>query len=200
MYQLEVKAVLVAQRFPASEGWSTIVDVDGMERGRGGNHPTDKLARVDIAYKRLEKLGSTLTGKHPKYQRVDIIAEHPSHGIVIVEVEGNASRQKEQAMYAALGQLIISMRFDSVAVSYAIAVPDDPEWRRQLEKIPLSVLAKLKIQIFFVDANKVSEYPDADDVTDRCLLGDETADVLPAGAVDDLAEFLGTIKRDQQAR
>jgi len=121
MYQLEVKATLVEQHFPVSEGWSVTVDVDAMERARGGTHPAGKRARVDTAYERLRQLGVTLGKKHPIYGRADIVAEHATRGTVVIEVEGNAARQREQAMYAAIGQLLVSMKHDRENVTYAIA-------------------------------------------------------------------------------
>ena len=190
MYQLEVKAALVAHQFPTRDGWSVTVDVDTMERAIGGTHPADKRARADAAYSRLENLGVTLGRKHPLYRRADIVAEHAQHGTVVVEVEGSSRRQREQAMYAAIGQLVVSMRHDSASVSYAIAVPEELEWRRQIQKLPLLVLARLKVRVFFVDTESVTRFPDETDVTERLLLGDETGDVLPDGADAELDDYL----------
>src|SRR5688572_23636523 len=39
MYQLEVKASLVAAVFPPSQGWTVCVDIDSMERCNRGVHP-----------------------------------------------------------------------------------------------------------------------------------------------------------------
>ncbi|MDP1780176.1 MAG: hypothetical protein Q8K73_07870, partial [Anaerolineales bacterium] len=104
MYQLEVKRWLVEYRFPPSEGWKVYVDIDSMERANGGQHKPDKKVHAEDAEKALVVLGVTI-GSHPNYGRADIVAEHPKHGIYIVEVEGTSSRQKEQAVYSALGQL-----------------------------------------------------------------------------------------------
>jgi len=43
----------------------------------------------------------------------------------VIEVEGDSSRQKEQAMYSALGQIVLSMGDSSSEVAYALAVPDE---------------------------------------------------------------------------
>lgn len=159
MYQLEVKAALIAQKFRPGDGWSVTVDVDAMERAIGGTHPDDKLSRASAAYARLEALKVVLGTKHALYNRADIVAKHDLYGTFVVEVEGSSARQREQAMYAAIGQLLVAMRHDSTSVSYAIAVPEEPEWRRQIEKLPLQVLAKLKLRVFLVNAESVSEFP-----------------------------------------
>ena len=44
VYQLEVKRWLVAYRFPPSRGWQTRVDIDAMERAKGGQHRPDKAS------------------------------------------------------------------------------------------------------------------------------------------------------------
>ena len=109
MYQLEVKATLIASLFQKSDGWSVTADIDAMERAKGGRHPPDKLKRVQAADVQLSKLDVTL-GSHPKFGRADVVAEHPHLGTVVVEVEGESSRQREQAVYSALGQLVTLMR------------------------------------------------------------------------------------------
>ncbi len=191
MYQLEVKATLVEQRFPVAGGWSVTVDVDAMELARGGTHPADKLLRVEAAYERLRRLGATLGTRHPTYGRADIVAEHATLGTVIVEVEGSAARQREQAMYAAIGQLLVSMKHDHDRVTYAIAVPDTQLWRHQLAKIPLVVLAKLKLRLFCVGPCAVADYPDEVDISERIELDGELAEMVAQldavdGGIDEL--------------
>ena len=139
MYQIEVKAKLIASLFPKSKGWVVTVDIDAMERAKGGNQRPGKLQRVQAAEARLrDELGVTM-GAHPRFGRADVVAEHPNLGTVVTEVEGLSSRQREQAMYSALGQLVILMRDFQDSTSYAIAVPDSPEWERQVAKIPAAV-------------------------------------------------------------
>lgn len=133
MYQLEVKRWLVEQRFPPQDGWAVTVDVDAMERGNGGMHPADKAGRTAEAERRLVQLGVTI-GSHPKYKRADIVAVHPNKGLWLVEVEGQSSRQKEQAMYSALGQL--TLLSSGTGEHLLLAVPDELVWRTQLKKIP----------------------------------------------------------------
>ena len=38
------------------------------------------------------------------------VAEHPVHGMWLVEVEGTSSRQGEQTVYSALGHLVLLMQ------------------------------------------------------------------------------------------
>lgn len=133
MYQIEVKRWLVTYRFPPSEGWRVTVDVDAMERAHGGQHTPDKAERAANAEEALLKLGTTIA-KHHKFGRVDIVAEHSQHGTYIVEVEGDSSRQKEQATYSALGQLLLQM--DGTGKHFILALPDKPVWERQARKVP----------------------------------------------------------------
>ena len=46
MYQLEVKRYLVEHQFPPTDGWEVTIDLDAMERARGGQHPPDKPERA----------------------------------------------------------------------------------------------------------------------------------------------------------
>lgn len=66
MYQLEVKLWLITHRFNPSDGWKVTVDVDAMERARGGNHPEGKKERVKKAEKKLVELGAILLKKAKK--------------------------------------------------------------------------------------------------------------------------------------
>lgn len=124
MYQAEVKARLVANQFNPSEGWRVSVDLDEMELARGGKHPADKAQRSNAALLLLKQYGVTI-GKHSTYGRADIVAQHPKGGTVVVEVEGSSSRQREQAMYSAIGQLLLSMKHDTAETTYALAVPNE---------------------------------------------------------------------------
>ena len=132
MYQLEVKQWLVSYRFPPSEDWRVWVDVDAMERAKGGQHKPEKAGRARVAEAALLSMGVTI-GAHPEFGRADIVAEHPKHGLFVVEVEGNSSRQKEQAMYSAVGQLVLQMQ--GTNHGFVFAVPDEPSWEKQLLKI-----------------------------------------------------------------
>ena len=195
MYQAEVKALLVARRFDPGDGWIVTVDLDAMELARGGQHPADKAKRTKAALRQLKKLGVTI-GKHPTFGRADIVAHHPQWGTVVVEVEGSSSRQKEQAMYSAIGQLLLSMRHDTDNTTYALAVPDEGVWLRQLEKLPLIVLARLKLRLLLVGGEDVENYPTMDDITDRILLLDEpSVAVVEEGLDDDLDAILRGAQR-----
>jgi hypothetical protein len=149
MYQLEVKAGLVDSRFRPSNGWNVTVDVDAMERCRGGTHPADKRTRAEAAEARLRALGVAIAA-HSTYGRADLVATHPSLGTFVVEVEGESSRQREQAMYSALGQTLVSMHTVDPTVTFALVVPDTEAWERQLRKVPSRVLGALNLQLFLV--------------------------------------------------
>jgi hypothetical protein len=133
MYQIEVKQRLVQYKFPPADGWSVTVDIDSMERANGGTHPEGKAERARIAEAALRALGARIE-KHKVFGRADVVAEHKEHGLWLVEVEGQSSKQKEQAMYSALGQLVLQMQGDPFHA--AIAVPDEPGWQMQLAKVP----------------------------------------------------------------
>ena len=157
MYQLEVKAMLVESLFPRVNGWFVTVDMDAMERARGGKHPLGKLERVQAAEAQLRNKLAVTLGAHPKFGRADVVAEHPVLGTVVVEVEGESSRQREQAVYSALGQLVILMHDFEDTTSYAIAVPDTPEWERQVTKIPEAVAERLRLRLYLVSDSGVRE-------------------------------------------
>lgn len=154
MYQLEVKRWLVAHRFNPADGWEVRVDVDAMERANGGVHSPDKAERARAAEQALRALGAQVGG-HPVHGRVDVVAEHPVHGCVMGEVEGSSSRQKEQAVYSALGQLLLLMQ--TRQHRYLLAVPDEPTWERQLGKVPPYVRDLLQLSCVLVSEQGVRE-------------------------------------------
>lgn len=154
MYQLEVKRWLVQYYFPPSNGWKVFVHIDPMERAHGGLHKPDKAARACIAENALKRMGAT-TNAHPEFNRVDIVAIHPDHGIYIVEVEGKSSRQKEQAVYSALGQLMLRMQGEKQ--KFVLAVPDQPAWEKQIKKIPANIKRLMNLHSLLVSEQKVRE-------------------------------------------
>lgn len=154
MYQLEVKRWLVAYRFNPADGWKVHVDVDAMERGNGGQHPDGKAERAAAAEAELRAIGAVV-GAHPVYGRADIVAAHPEHGCYVVEVEGHSSRQKEQAVYSALGQLVLQA--DGRDHFLLLAAPDEPSWEKQLSKIPQHVRDRLNLKCVVVSKDEVRE-------------------------------------------
>ena len=124
MYQLEVKRYLVEHLFPPTDGWEVTVDVDAMERAKGGCHPPDKQERTRRAEDWLEGEGVRI-GAHSHFGRADLVASKPGAATVVVEVEGHSSRQKEQALYSALGQAVLLMKTDG-EIRYGLAVPRYP--------------------------------------------------------------------------
>jgi hypothetical protein len=157
LYQLEVKAALVDSRFSPSQGWNVTVGVDAMERAHGGRHLPDKRERAEAAEQRLKELGARI-GPDKEFGRADIVARHPSLGTVVVEVEGDSSRQREQTMYSALGQTLLNMRETHEAVDYALAVPDSEDWREQLGKVPKGVADRLRLRLYLVSEGGVRQF------------------------------------------
>ena len=154
MYQLQVKRWLVAHQFPPVKGWTVTVDIDSMERGIAGQHPPEKRAIAADCETWLKSQGVSIVS-HPLYGRADLVAKNDQRGTFVVEVEGDSSRQKEQAMYSALGQIILSMGEPSPNIQYALAVPDSSAWESQLRKIPEHVRTLLKLELLLVSEQGV---------------------------------------------
>jgi len=156
MYQLEVKRYLVELMFNPSDGWKVIVDIDAMERAKGSQQKDGKKQRVVDAEKRLNEMGVEIK-VHPKYGRADVVASDPPKGTFLIEVEGKSSKQKEQAIYSALGQIVLLMSEDNSKVFYGLAVPDQLEWESQLKKVPRRVKELLSLRCILVSEGNVRE-------------------------------------------
>lgn len=122
---------------------------------KGGQHKPDKANRAHIAEVALIEMGATI-GKHPQFGRADIVAEHPGEGLFVVEVEGSSSRQKEQAVYSALGQLVLQMQ--GGRNKFMLAVPDETAWEKQLDKIPAHVRTILNLSCTLISQQGVREH------------------------------------------
>lgn len=157
MYQLEVKKLLVAYCFPPADGWDITVDIDAMERGAAGQHPADKKAIAAECEQWLRQRGAKIVA-HPLYGRADMVARN-DRATFVIEVEGDSSRQREQAMYSAVGQIVLSMSDPSPSITYGLAVPDTTEWERQLSKIPIRVRDTLRLELFLVSIDGVRRVP-----------------------------------------
>ncbi len=138
------------------EGWDVTIDIDPMERGVAGQHPPDKRAIVESCETWLQQQGVKIVA-HPLYGRADLVAKKDGHGTVVIEVEGDSSRQKEQAMYSALGQIVLSMGDPSPQITYGLAVPDVASWETQLLKIPHRIRDLLRVGVFLVSPKGVRE-------------------------------------------
>ena len=154
MYQVEVKRYLIQQKFPTNQGWKVTVDLDAMELGKGDQHPKGKREIAEINQKWLEEQGITIAA-HPKFGRVDIVAEHESYGTYIIEVEGDTRKQKEQALYSSLGQTILLMHESNDRFTYGLAVPDSSKWEFQLQKIPQHIRGILNLKLYLVSKDNV---------------------------------------------
>ena len=123
MYQLEVKRWLVFHKFAVADGWDVTIDIDSMERGEKGQHPPDKRQIAAECEVWLRTQGVRIVA-HPLYGRADLVAAKEGIGTIVVEVEGDSSRQREtQAMYSALGQVVLSMGNPSPEITYALQSP-----------------------------------------------------------------------------
>jgi hypothetical protein len=149
MYQLEVKRWLVFYKFPVEAGWDVTIDIDSMERGEKGQQPAGKQTIATECELWLRSQGVKIIA-HPLYGRADLVAHKEDVGTFLVEVEGDSSRQKEQAMYSALGQIVLSMRDPSPTITYALAVPDADKWAAQFRKVPSRIRELLRLQLWLV--------------------------------------------------
>jgi hypothetical protein len=149
MYQLEVKKWLLFHKFPVQAGWEVTIDIDSMERGRHGQQKPDKQAVAAECEAWLRSNGVGIL-PHPVYRGADLVAFKEAEGTFIVEVEGDSSRQREQAMYSALGQIVLAMRNASSKITYGPAVPDDEKWAVQLEKVPSRIRELLRLELWLV--------------------------------------------------
>jgi hypothetical protein len=94
---------------------------------------------------------------HPLFGRADLVATKEGLGTFVIEIEGTSSRQKEQAMYSALGQIVLSMGDLSPHITYGLAVPDNPQWEAQLRKIPDRIRKLLSLRLLVVSSGGVRE-------------------------------------------
>ncbi len=130
------------------------VDIDAMERAKGGQHKPDKAKRARAAEAALVEMGVTI-GVHAEFGRADVVAEHATKGSFIAEVEGTSSRQKEQALYSALGQLVLQMH--GREHRFVVAVPDEASWEDQMRKIPTHARTTLGLSCVLVSERGVRE-------------------------------------------
>ncbi len=154
MYQIEVKRYLIERLFHPSHGWMVTVDLDAMELGKGEQNTQEKREIADTHRRWMEDNGIAIS-PHPEHGRVDIVAHHPIDGKWLIECEGDTKKQKEQAMYSSLGQLVLLMN-DSHS-HYALAFPLSGEWSSQAAKIPRFVRDALALKVFLVSDGNIRE-------------------------------------------
>jgi hypothetical protein len=154
MYQLEVKRWLVFHKFPVDAGWDVTVDIDSMERGKQGQQRPEKQEIAARCETWLRSNGVKIC-PHPVYGRADMVARKDGVGTYLAEVEGESSRQREQAMYSALGQIVLSMYDPSPGITYALATPDEEQWEVQLRKVPKRIRELLRLQLWLVSEKGV---------------------------------------------
>ena len=103
----------------------------------------------------LETAGVRI-GTDSEFGQADLVARKLGTATTVVEVKGDAARQKEQALYAAFGQAVLIMREDA-SVCYGLAVPDDPSWERQVQKIPAHICSRLSLTLWLVGKTGVRD-------------------------------------------
>jgi hypothetical protein len=130
-----------------------------MERGRDGQQRADKQSIATECENWLRSHRVKIQADSV-FGRADMVARKKGIGTVLVEVEGDSSRQKEQAMYSALGQIVLYMRDPSLEITYALAVPDDAKWAAQLRKVPNRIQALLNLQLWLVSESGVRNVED----------------------------------------
>ncbi|NWF77801.1 MAG: hypothetical protein HXY36_04330 [Chloroflexi bacterium] len=164
MNQIEVKYHIIEKRFHPSDGWNVTVDLDPMEMGKGRQNAGQKGALAQTYRKRLEDIGVRI-GADKEFGRTDIVARHPEKGCFIIECEGDTRKQKEQAMYSALGQLLVKMFAGYARTCYGLAVPKSNGWRKQLSKIPKTVCQRLNLKLYLVSGSAVQELTGSEQAT-----------------------------------
>ncbi len=153
MYQIEVKRYLVEHIFPTEDGWHVTIDVDAMEMGLGNQNSQQKRDIATQCDAWLRANGVTI-GAHELHGRIDLAAERNGRHYLI-EVEGDSSRQKEQAFYSAIGQTLLLMNAEPKNTIYGVAVPDSPQWQRQIDKLPGYVRELLRMNLYMVGPDSV---------------------------------------------
>jgi hypothetical protein len=84
------------------------------------------------------------------------------------------------------------MRDHSPTMRWGIAAPHSDQWLETLEKIPLRVLATVRLTLMLVGENSVTDYPNTYEYDERALLDDEDLSdlVLGEGADDEIDAML----------
>ena len=132
------------------------VDLDAMELGKGGQHPEGKNQIAEAHLQWFIGQGITI-GKHSEFGRADVVAEHEVRGRHVIEAEGDTSRQKEQALYSALGQIIVQMRKRDNGLTFGLAMPDSEKWEHQLLKIPKHICDTLGLNLYLVSEKHIQK-------------------------------------------
>lgn len=155
LYQIEVKRLLAEHLI--GQGYEVCLHVDPMEICRGGVHPPGKEEKAKECIAWFERNGVRCE-KDRDYGKADLVARHRRRGTLVVEVEGTASKPKSQALYSALGQLLLRKHGGYPEATYGLAVPNDLGWKKQLGRIPLALCTKERLSLYLVDSKSVDLY------------------------------------------
>jgi hypothetical protein len=154
VYQLEVKKWLEFHKFRTESGWEVTIDIDAMERGQGAQQAPDRRGVASQCESWLRERGVRIVA-HPVYGSAELVSVRPGSGTFVIEAEADSSKQKEQAMYSALGQLVLSMHDPLPDITHELAVPGDEKWAIQLRKAPEAIRQLLRLQLWLVSEEGV---------------------------------------------
>jgi hypothetical protein len=121
-----------------------------------------------------------------------IVATNGSESFNIELIHDANPASHDDQLCTALGRLLLTMRDHSPTMTWAIAAPHTDAWLATLERVPLRVLATVRLTLMLVGENSVTDYPNTYEYDERALLDDEDLSdlVLGEGADDDLDAFL----------
>lgn len=79
------------------------------------------------------------------------IAARRGHDVQMIEAKGEAANPPQQANYfiGALGELV--QRLADPVAAYGLALPDNQQYRRLVDRLPPLVRARLNLVVYFVD-------------------------------------------------
>lgn len=90
--------------------------------------------------------------KWGRAQGIDIAATGP-RGTLVIEAKGAVPRPAQQVNYflGALGELV--QRMQSADITYGLALPDRPQYRGLVGRLPALAWQRLGLVVYFVSAN-----------------------------------------------
>jgi hypothetical protein len=142
--QVEVKRWVIQHRFHPANGWHVTTHIDPSEK---------QFASWPGCQQWFTQNGVAMSA-HTVFGPADIVAVLGQQ-TYIVEVEGDTSKQQSDALYDALGQLLVVMHGPPVGRVYALAFPDSPQWQHQLEKLSGWLRQTLSLERWLVSVSGV---------------------------------------------
>ena len=104
----------------------------------------------------LEHRGYSVDVRWGRDRGIDIVATGPE-GRLVIEAKGAVSRPAQQQNYflGALGELI--QRMDTADARYGLALPDRPQYRGLVNRLPQHARDLMRLLVFFVKADGTVE-------------------------------------------